>query len=211
MGLRITQIQRDDQRRFFLKRNRAKATDKIASPAGIKLWFEISGSRKLGQHRLRTLERKTAAPSAQTSPREDGAPFATRRLAATNTNRTTSTWHQSLSPFPDASALSWRFCRRNFSPSDRSRLLPPFRIPPDLFHDLSPSHPYNPCPTSTCSLPFPPATRHFLLWRSPSNLHSPCCGPSPSELQSFSLRYRSRSSLPHDPSPLPSFRLWPHL
>src|SRR6266481_2113178 len=128
-----------------------------------------------------------------------------------NNREVTSTWHQSLSPFPDVPALSWRLCRRNFSPSDRSRLLPPFQIPSDLFHDLSPSHPYNPCPTSTCPLPFPPATRHFLPWRSPSTLRSPCCGPSPSELQSFSLRYRSRSSLPHDPSPLPSFRLWPRL
>src|SRR5437868_13819598 len=136
----------------------------------------------------------------------------TRCAALLGNNReVTSTWHQSLSPFPDAPALSWRFCRRNFLPSNRSRLLPPFRMRPDPFHDLSPSHPYNPCLTSTCPLPFLPATRHFLLWRSPSNLHSPCCGPSPSELHSFSLRSRSRSSRPHGPSPLPSFRLWPHL
>src|SRR5439155_1632461 len=92
-------------------------------------------------------------------------------------------------------------------PSNRSRLLPPFRMRPDPFHDLSPSHPYNPCLTSTCPLPFLPATRHFLLWRSPSNLHSPCCGPSPSELQSFSLRSRSRSSRPHRSFPLALPRL----
>src|SRR5438046_3811880 len=83
-----------------------------------------------------------------------------------NNREVTSTWHQSLSPFPDAPALSWRFCRRNFLPSNRSRLLPPFRMPPDPFHDLSPSHPYNPCLTSTCTLTFFVVMRTFLLWRS---------------------------------------------
>src|SRR5205814_3112392 len=191
---------------------RAKAEDKIAS----RRWYKTSARNfrrwKIAATSLpKSRAKDNRAKRANRQLRENGAPFATRRFAATNTNSTTSTWHQSLSPFPGAPALSWRFCRRNFSPSNRSRLLPPFRMRPDPFHDLSPSHPYNPCLTSTCPLPFLPATRHLLLWRSPSNLHSPCCGPSPSELQSFSLRSRSRSSRPHGPSPLPSFRLWPHL
>src|SRR6266480_642348 len=128
-----------------------------------------------------------------------------------NNREVTSTWHRSPSPFPDASELSQRFCWRNFSRLDRFRFSPPFRTPPDLFHGLSPSHPCNPCPTSTSPLPSPSATRRFPPWQSLSNLHSPCYGPSPSALRTFSLHYRSRSPLPLGPSRLPSFRLWPHL
>src|SRR5438874_8552355 len=127
-----------------------------------------------------------------------------------NNREVTSTWHRSPSPSPNAPALSWRFCWRNFSRPDRFRFSPPFRTPPDLFHGPSPSHPCNPCLTSTFPLPSPPATRRFPPWQSLSNLHSPCCDPSPSALRIFSLRYRSHSPLLHGPLPLPSFRLWPH-
>src|SRR5207244_11838284 len=128
-----------------------------------------------------------------------------------NNREVTSTWHRSPSPSPNAPALSWRFCWRNFSRPDRFRFSPPFRRPPDLFHGLSPSHPCNPYLTSTSPLPSPPATRRFPPWQSLSNLHSPCCGPSPSAHRSFSLRCWSRSFPPPGPSPLPSFRLSPHL
>src|SRR5947207_2218123 len=89
-----------------------------------------------------------------------------------NNREVTSTWHRSPSPFPDVSELSQRFCWRNFSRLDRFRFSPPFRTPPDLFHGLSPSHPCNPCLTSTSPLPSPSATRRFPPWQSLSNLHS---------------------------------------
>src|SRR5207302_2742775 len=165
---------------------------------------------------IRVLEAlRTLRPSIRAS--FPGIAFMQKRRAlsdapssSNNTNQTTLTWHRSPSPFPDAPALSWRFCWRNFSRLDRFRFSPPFRTPPDLFHGPSPSHPCNPCLTSTFPLPSPPATRRFPPWQSLSNLHSPCRGPSPSAHRTFSLRCSSRSFLPPGPSPLPSFRLWPH-
>src|SRR5205809_7671714 len=114
--------------------------------------------------------------------------------------------HFQMLPHVSAALLAKFFTYRG-----HSRFSLPFRTPPDLFHGLSPSHPCNPCPTSISPPPSPPATRRFPPWQSPSNLHSPCCGPSPSAHRSFSLRCWSRSSLLHGPLPLPSFRLWPHL
>src|SRR5205814_2075805 len=128
-----------------------------------------------------------------------------------NNREVTSTWHRSPSPSPNAPALSWRFCWRNFSRPDRFRFSPPFRRPPDLFHGLSPSHPCNPYLTSTSPALPPPATRRFPPWQSISIPHSLFRGPLPFVLRTFSPRCQSRCFLPRGPSPLPSFRLWPHL
>src|SRR5205814_9626127 len=135
---------------------------------------------------------------------------ANQRCAAllANNREVTSTWHRSPSPFPDASELSQRFCWRNFARLDRFRFSPPFRTPPDLFHGPLPSQPCNPCPTSTCPLPSPPATRRFPPWQSLSNLHSPCCDSLPSSLRILSLRYRSHFALLHGLLQLPYIRLW---
>ena len=89
---------------------------------------------------------------------------------------------------------SRRFCRRNFLPSYR----PPFfrlllersQIFFMIFHHRI--H-ITLVLISTRPVSFSAGHPTFLPWQSPSTLRSPCCGPSPSALQSFLLRYRSRS------------------